>query len=159
MGVCLFIFSQQHNYEIVQKIGRGKYSLVFEGVDVRNKQKVAIKVLKPIKKEKIKREYYMLTTINHSNIVKILDTVKDPYTKTASFVMELVPTLDFKKINRSAMEIRHISLFLVPEGKWFLKCHKRVHFQELNYKRTLENISGDPFVKGKPQERGDSGNS
>ena len=96
MGVRLYLFSQQHNYEIVQKIGRGKYSLVFEGVDVRNKQKVAIKVLKPIKKEKIKREYYMLTNINHPNIVKILDTVRDPYTKTASFVMELVPTLDFK---------------------------------------------------------------
>lgn len=71
----------------------------------------------------------------------------------------LLSNFGLQKINRSAVEIRHISLFLVPEGKWFLKCHKRVHFQELNYKRTLENISGDPFVKGKPQERGDSGDS
>ena len=34
------------NYEIVRKIGRGKYSEVYEGICDVNDQKVAIKILK-----------------------------------------------------------------------------------------------------------------
>lgn len=33
-------------YEVIRKIGRGRYSEVFEGVNVANSQKCAIKVLK-----------------------------------------------------------------------------------------------------------------
>lgn len=40
----------------------------------------------------------MLTTLNHPNIIKIKDAVRDPLTKTASFIMELVPTLDHKVV-------------------------------------------------------------
>lgn len=44
-----------------QKVGRGKYSEVFEGVDTYNDDKlVVIKVLKPIKKKKVKRELKVL---------------------------------------------------------------------------------------------------
>ena len=37
----------QEKYEINQKIGRGKYSEVFNGIDTTNDQKVVIKILKP----------------------------------------------------------------------------------------------------------------
>ena len=37
------------NYEIVSKIGRGKYSEVFQGVNVLNDEPCVIKVLKPVK--------------------------------------------------------------------------------------------------------------
>ena len=83
---------------MVTKIGRGRYSLVFEGVDVRNKNRVAIKALRPVKKDKIKREYFMLTTLSHPNIVKIKDSVRDSLTKTASFVLELIPHEEFKTL-------------------------------------------------------------
>lgn len=43
-------------YEIVRRLGRGKYSEVFEAFDVYNSKPVVVKVLKPIKKKKIKRE-------------------------------------------------------------------------------------------------------
>ena len=43
-----------NNYEIIRKIGRGKYSEVFEGVDITCNQLVVIKILKPVKKKKIK---------------------------------------------------------------------------------------------------------
>ena len=43
------------NYVVHSKLGRGKYSHVFDGTDKRNNKKVAIKVLVPIRKEKIKR--------------------------------------------------------------------------------------------------------
>jgi serine/threonine protein kinase len=35
------------NYEIVRKLGRGKYAEVFEGINVNTLQKVVIKALKP----------------------------------------------------------------------------------------------------------------
>ena len=48
-------FSNQDDYEIIKKIGRGKYSEVFEGMNVVTMTKVVIKILKPVKKKKIRR--------------------------------------------------------------------------------------------------------
>jgi casein kinase II subunit alpha len=45
----------QEDYEVVRKIGRGKYSEVFDGYNVVNKQRCVVKILKPVKKKKIKR--------------------------------------------------------------------------------------------------------
>ncbi len=50
-------------YEIVRKIGRGKYSEVFEGVIATNQGKCVIKILKPVKKKKIKREIRILQNL------------------------------------------------------------------------------------------------
>ena len=45
--VCPFrCHSNQDNYQLVRKLGRGKYSEVFEGINVTNNEKVVIKVLK-----------------------------------------------------------------------------------------------------------------
>ena len=71
------------NYEVVRKIGlsyaahliysvpnayictgRGKYSEVFEGINTVNYQKCVIKVLKPVKKKKIKREIKILQNLS-----------------------------------------------------------------------------------------------
>jgi serine/threonine protein kinase len=53
MGVrymlILLISSNIEKYEIVCKLGRGKYSEVFEGVDVSSKEKVVVKILKVTK--------------------------------------------------------------------------------------------------------------
>jgi hypothetical protein len=66
------------NYEVVRKIGRGKYSEVFEGINVVNYQKCVIKVLKPVKKKKIKREIKILQNLSGGpNIVSLLDVVRD----------------------------------------------------------------------------------
>ncbi len=44
---ALYLFSRnQDNYQIVQKLGRGKYSEVFEAINVVNNTKVVIKILK-----------------------------------------------------------------------------------------------------------------
>lgn len=42
-----------NNYEIISKIGRGKYSEVFTGVNILNNKTCVIKVLKPVKLKKI----------------------------------------------------------------------------------------------------------
>jgi serine/threonine protein kinase len=38
--------SQQDDYQIVRKLGRGKYSEVFEAINVTNNEKCVIKILK-----------------------------------------------------------------------------------------------------------------
>ncbi|CAI0451722.1 unnamed protein product [Linum tenue] len=44
--------SDQNDCEVVRKFGRGKYSEVFEGINVTNNEKRIIKILKPVKKKK-----------------------------------------------------------------------------------------------------------
>ncbi len=45
--LSLYLYSRnQDNYQIVQKLGRGKYSEVFEAINVVNNTKVVIKILK-----------------------------------------------------------------------------------------------------------------
>lgn len=68
----------QETYEICRKIGRGKYSEVFEGWDIKTEEKCVIKVLKPVKKKKIRREVKILQNLDGGpNIVRLLDTVRD----------------------------------------------------------------------------------
>lgn len=66
-------------YEIKKKIGRGKYSEVFLGINAFNQQNCVIKVLKPVKKKKIKREIKILQNLTGGpNIIGLLDIVRDP---------------------------------------------------------------------------------
>ncbi len=74
-------------YEIVKKIGRGKYSDVYEGMCSIDNRKIVIKVLKPVKKRKIKREIKILLSLRgHENIIELGDIVKDPASKTPCLV-------------------------------------------------------------------------
>lgn len=52
----MFVFrSDQDDYEVVRKVGRGKYSEVFEGINVNTNERCVIKILKPVKKKKVIR--------------------------------------------------------------------------------------------------------
>lgn len=52
--LLLFVyFREQDDYEVVRKVGRGKYSEVFEGVHCTDNEKCVIKILKPVKKKKV----------------------------------------------------------------------------------------------------------
>ncbi|KAK1300187.1 hypothetical protein QJS10_CPB13g00409 [Acorus calamus] len=46
-------WGEQDDYEVVRKVGRGKYSEVFEGVHCTDNEKCVIKILKPVKKKKV----------------------------------------------------------------------------------------------------------
>ncbi|KAF3647847.1 Casein kinase II subunit alpha, chloroplastic [Capsicum annuum] len=87
----------QDDYEVVRKVGRGKYSEVFEGINVNSNEKCIIKILKPVKKKKIKREIKILQNLcGGPNIVKLLDIVRDQHSKTPSLIFEYVNSTDFK---------------------------------------------------------------
>jgi len=90
-------WGEQDDYEVVRKVGRGKYSEVFEGVNVHTNTKVIIKILKPVKKKKIKREIKILQNLaGGTNIIRLLDTVRDPQSKTPCLIFEYVNNTDFK---------------------------------------------------------------
>ena len=57
-----------------------------------------IKVLLPIKPTKIKREYHIMRTLKHPNIIKVLDVVRCSHLKTASYVLEHFPHCDFREL-------------------------------------------------------------
>lgn len=92
-------WGEQDHYEVVRKVGRGKYSEVFEGVNVTNNTKCIIKILKPVKKKKIKREIKILQNLcGGTNIIQLLDIVRDPQSKTPSLIFEYVNNTDFKTL-------------------------------------------------------------
>jgi casein kinase II subunit alpha len=87
------------DYQVHQKIGRGKYSEVFLGTKKSTNTKVVIKLLKPVKKKKIFREVKILQNLqNGPNIIKLLDIVRDPSSRTPALVFEHVNNTDYKTL-------------------------------------------------------------
>lgn len=92
-------WSGQEDYQVIQKIGRGKYSEVFKGHNIKTDQPCVIKILKPVRKKKIKREIKILQNLcGGPNIIKLLDVVRDPHSKTPSLIFEWVNNIDFRKL-------------------------------------------------------------
>ena len=108
--LTLDVRSDPENYELIRKVGRGKYSEVFEAMHVVKEQKCVVKVrgfrcalrplggphcdtlqvLKPVKKKKIKREIKILQNLcNGPNIITLLDIVRDPQSRTPSLIFEV----------------------------------------------------------------------
>lgn len=72
---------------------------MFEGIHVVNDEKCIIKVLKPVKKKKIKREIKILQNLaGGPNVVALLDVVRDSSSKIPSLITEYVHNTDFKAL-------------------------------------------------------------
>jgi casein kinase II subunit alpha len=113
------------NYEIIDRLGRGKYSEVFKGMDIVRNRKCVIKVLKPVKKRKINREIKILQNLMRgTNITQLLDIVRDPLTKTPALIFEYVETEDFKLLypKLTDNDIRHY-IYQILKALDF--CHSR----------------------------------
>ena len=92
-------WGKQEDYEVIKKIGRGKYSEVYEGINVTNDKRVVIKILKPVKKKKIKREIKVLQNLKGGpNIVKLVDIVRDPSSKSPCIITEWINNVDYKTL-------------------------------------------------------------
>ncbi|AFN83088.1 casein kinase II subunit alpha [Encephalitozoon romaleae SJ-2008] len=83
-------------YQIYQRMGRGKYSEVFEGR--KDKEKIVIKTLKPVRKAKISREVLILKSLSHKNIIKLIDVVVDSESQIYSLIFEYIEHEDYAKI-------------------------------------------------------------
>lgn len=158
-------WGEQDDYEVVRKVGRGKYSEVFEGVNAVTGEKCVIKILKPVKKKKvgvdcafgrsgwiaepmavcihacvrtqIKREIKILQNLcGGPNVVKLLDIVRDPHSKTPSLVFEYINNTDFKTLYPRLTDY-DIRFYIMELLKALDFCHSQgiMHRLERIYKR------------------------
>jgi len=113
----------QERYEIIKKVGRGKYSEVFEAVDTARDSTVIIKVLKPVRQRKIRREIKILENLaGGPNVVKLLGIVREPVTRTPSIIFERINSIQTRTI--LAMITDHDSRFyLVQILRGLEYCH------------------------------------
>ncbi|KAF1565677.1 UNVERIFIED_CONTAM: Casein kinase II subunit alpha, partial [Eudyptes robustus] len=111
------------DYQLVRKLGRGKYSEVFEGVKLPSDEKIVIKILKPVKKKKIKREIKILENLRGgTNIITLLDVVKDHVSRTPALVFEYVNNTDFKQLYQTLSDY-DIRFYLYELLKALDFCH------------------------------------
>ena len=90
-------WNRQDQYQIINKIGSGKYSEVYEGIQNSTGTRMIIKILKPIRQTKINREIKILQTLqNGSNIISLLDIVKDASGSRSGLVFEYLHNRDFR---------------------------------------------------------------
>lgn len=75
-------------YRVISRIGKGKYSDVFDGRIVESRKKVVVKILKPVRESKILREILILRNLRHKNIASLLDVVQDIDSSTYSLIFE-----------------------------------------------------------------------
>jgi len=112
-------------YAILTKIGRGKYSDVFQGVNTETNARVCIKTLKPVRKKKIKREVKILQNLQGGpNIVKFFEPVKDSLSGVKALIFEYIDNISFKELypTFSDMDVRYYIYELL---KALAYCHSK----------------------------------
>jgi casein kinase II subunit alpha len=87
------------DYEVIKKLGQGRYSIVYEGYNVVNDERVVVKILKPVKLRRIKREVkVLLNLLEGPNIVKLKDFIVDHGSRTPSLIYEYIETMDWREL-------------------------------------------------------------
>ncbi|KAK9881469.1 hypothetical protein WA026_016353 [Henosepilachna vigintioctopunctata] len=89
-----------NDYTIIRRLGQGKYSMVFEGMNEKKNENVVVKILKPVRRKKIKREIKILDYLKGGvNIVKLLAVVSIPSSDLNGLIFEQMENNeDFKSI-------------------------------------------------------------
>ncbi|XP_035007787.1 casein kinase II subunit alpha isoform X4 [Hippoglossus stenolepis] len=137
-------WGNQDDFQLVRKLGRGKYSEVFEAINITNNEKVVVKILKPVKKKKIKREIKILENLRGGpNVISLIDIVKDPVrgepttcarlsislwlekyvsSRTPALVFEHVNNTDFKQLYQTLTDY-DIRFYMYEILKALDYCH------------------------------------
>ena len=117
------------SYECYHKLGRGKYSEGYQGCNINNGQKCIIKILKPVKVEKIYREVKILQTLfGGPNIVRLYDILRDPVSKTPCFVYEYMPTVETKILIKTMNDFyNRLYLYKILEALDYAHSHGIMH--------------------------------
>ena len=85
------------DWKIYQRIGRGKYSEVFEGKNVKTDVTACVKILKPCLPKLLKLEIYTLQLLkNGPNIIQLLHTLKDEKSNLWCLVFEILKCKELK---------------------------------------------------------------
>ncbi len=85
--------------QVLSQLGKGKYGEVFEGLNLKTGERCVVKIMRPVKEQRLKREIKILQLVNGGpNIVKLHEVVRDPDTKTPCFVFELVEAMPLREL-------------------------------------------------------------
>ncbi|CAO2623972.1 Casein kinase II subunit alpha [Lemmus lemmus] len=96
---------------------------MFEAISITNNEKVVVKILKPVKKKKIKREIKILENLRGGpNIITLADIVKDPMSQTPALVFEHVNNTDFKQLYQTLTDY-DIRFYIYEVLKALDYCH------------------------------------
>lgn len=83
------------DYQLIEKLGRGRYGEVFKAFNITNNEICAIKVLKPIRSDKVIREINVLNRVKRGpNIINLRDVV----------INEGIQSLVFKYVSKSTLK-------------------------------------------------------
>src|SRR5687767_11046075 len=82
-------------YDLRQEVGSGKYSKVYQALDIENSRFVAVKLLSggtgdPLLREFFNRETQALSLVDHPNVVRLLDSGIDDQARSFFIVLEFV---------------------------------------------------------------------
>lgn len=92
-------WGNQDNYQLLRKLGRGKYGEVFETIDMTNNERRVAKILKPVNIKEVKREVKILKNLQYGpNIIRLIDIVRDPMSLTPALIFPYVNNKDFKEL-------------------------------------------------------------
>uniref|UniRef100_A0A674N0R7 non-specific serine/threonine protein kinase n=1 Tax=Takifugu rubripes TaxID=31033 RepID=A0A674N0R7_TAKRU len=121
-------WGNQDDFQLVRKLGRGKYSEVFEAINITSNEKVVVKILKVRVKVTSSlchwlREIKILENLRGGpNIISLIDIVKDPVSRTPALVFEHVNNTDFKQLYQTLTDF-DIRFYMYEILKALDYCH------------------------------------
>ena len=116
-------WGHQDDYEIIDRIGQGKYSEVYKGVNLITLEQVVVKILKPVKSNRFCREYKILGLVGgKNNTTQLKDVVKDYATQVPSLILEYVQNPDPKGQVKTFNDFE-IRYYLYEIAKALDYCH------------------------------------
>ena len=151
-------------YELVQKLGKGAYGIVWKCIDKKSKQVLALKKIfdafqNPADAQKTFREIMILQEVDHENIVKLHNVMKAENDKDIYLVFEYLDTDLHAVIRANILEEVHKQYILYQ----ILKCLKYMHTGDLLHRDLKPSnilIGGDCTAKvadfGMAENLGDS---
>ena len=112
-------------YEVTAKIGRGRYSEVFSGEEKYTNEKIVLKILKPISKNKIKREVVILKYLNECpNSVHLLDITKGEQTEIYCLIYNNISGHELKLVNKN-ISPNDMKLYIYKILQCLSFCHSK----------------------------------
>ena len=117
-------------YKYGEILGEGSFGKVYQGYDKRNKRQIAIKEFISIKKdfddvfEEFKREWEILTKLNHPHLVKYYDYYHIEKTSKLYLIMEYVKGIQLDKFEK----IRKDNLSLLESFKELIGMSEHPNF-------------------------------
>jgi casein kinase II subunit alpha len=108
--VCSIEWGNQEKYEVLQQLGKGKYGEVFEGVNLEDGGRCVVKIMRPVKEQRLKREIKILRLVSGGpNIITLREVVRDPDTKTPCFIFDFVDSMPLKELQSvvTDMDVRN----------------------------------------------------